>query len=1051
MQIQLWREDLLDQQLTKKWLDSKSLEAYSSLHEVQIPALKEWLSALSKTAVTKETTLEQRFNQLIFEDLLGYKLQPSEDASAWPKPSTIVTGIPTEPDLILGEFGKGKDRRIAAVVELKKPGTDLDAPQARTPPKSPVEQAFDCGLGILGVRWVIVSDMRCIRLYSVEQTAAYEEFDLQSCIDRFGNVNESAFKRLYFLLHRDFLVGTEGESATSKLLKKSLEYQLSIGESFYSIYYQIRIDLIHEIEVALEQIGMSVTRLDILSASQRLLDRLIFLCFCEDAPDPLIPPDTIKRITTSARTVSGLNVYDSLKTLFREVDAGSPPDSIIKLFGYNGELFKPHPILDVIQLPNSLHDKVYSAPTPDGGTIRVKGAWGLHEFNFWSQLNERLLGQIFEESLSDTKELEAGTLTPLSVKLTERKRHGIYYTNKILSDYLVKSALEHTLSDFGAKATDLSEQELRQQLEQRLERLSNLKVIDLACGSGAFLVSAYDTLLRELLKTWNGLQRLGKQDLPILAEIDVRDRASVLRGALHGIDLLPQAAEIAKLSLWLKSAQKSEKISNLQENIVGGDTLKLLTQHHPLLQRKYDLVVGNPPWGSEIEHEARRRVAIEMKLDSNIAWDSWELFTILSIQSLQEGGRLALVLPDSLFAPEKSRIREYLLKNMVIEKMLNLGPNWFGTNVKMSTVLLQARKGQALQNSFDALILSGELRKDALAGKIPLKQIESRISKAIPQERSLHNSRFEIELFRGSSDEVIFTKLTAQDHTFGSLMISNRGEELSTSGHLWRCNSCLRLVKPGRKEKGGTLKDKPCDLCGNLLKEREVRSEHLVSDTPSNQYPSMPFIDGNDLGSRYAKIQASKFIALNPDWTFKPKSLYEGPKMLIREAGVGLAATLDLTDSYCPRTLFIYKLKPDELAKGYAYEYLLAVLLSRTAAYYILKKSGEIDTAKAHAKITHEELEALPVPIIDFSDKRQAMIHREIVEAVRRIRERDTPELGGKDDLLIEQHLRTLWGITPEEGAYINSEFSTVPKGQMVNDLFPHGVPLAAKTALVNS
>ena len=77
-------------------------------------------------------------------------------------------------------------------------------------------------------------------------------------------------------------------------------------------------------------------------------------------------------------------MYDYLKFLFREIDAGSPPSSGYKVAAYNGELFKEHRVIDNIALPDSLNNKRYGASEPDGERI-VKGVWGLHVYDFWSE------------------------------------------------------------------------------------------------------------------------------------------------------------------------------------------------------------------------------------------------------------------------------------------------------------------------------------------------------------------------------------------------------------------------------------------------------------------------------------------------------------------------------------------------------------------------------------------------------------------------------------------------------------------------------------------
>jgi hypothetical protein len=125
------------------------------------------------------------------------------------------------------------------------------------------------------------------------------------------------------------------------------------------------------------------------------------------------------------------------------------------------------------------------------------------------------------------------------------------------------------------------------------------------------------------------------------------------------------------------------------------------------------------------------------------------------------------------------------------------------------------------------------------------------------------------------------------------------------------------------------------------------------------------------------------------------------------------------------------------IANGYTLEFLLAALVSRTMNYFVLKRFAEADPARAFAKVTHQRLADLPIPtVLSPSDKN---IVGTVTRHVRNIL--DSQELGGADDMNIEVELRRMWGMSPDEGAYINGVFAQIPTGQLVRDLFPGGAP----------
>jgi hypothetical protein len=275
-----------------------------------------------------------------------------------------------------------------------------------------------------------------------------------------------------------------------------------------------------------------------------------------------------------------------------------------------------------------------------------------------------------------------------------------------------------------------------------------------------------------------------------------------------------------------------------------------------------------------------------------------------------------------------------------------------------------------------------------------------------------------------------------------------RGEEISKEGLLWVCPACELATVPGRTLKGGAFEEKTCPHCGHLLTSGNAGEAYLVTDSPPTA-DSVPWVDGDDIATRYASASPRRrMITSVRGFEYKDPLLYRSPKVLIRQAGVGINACLDLLGVRCPQSIYVYRIREPWVVEGYRHEFLLATLLSRTFTYYVFKRFGEVDRARAHAKMTHERPSTLPAPRIDFSDRASRAAHDDIVAAVRRLCAGES-ELGAEDDLRIELALRALWGITPGEAAYINGEFSHVPAGQVVRELYPRGTPRSARRSVV--
>lgn len=1032
------KDVLFSQKVLTQFLADSAHDPISELSS-RTAMLRSWVDNLRAhdPSSSSESQLESAFVNVVLGSVLGYKIFPETNFSAWPKPPSRATRISTTPDVVLGDFRFDAPPSFLVAVELKSPGTDLDKPQSRDGHATPVEQAFEYGRHILGVRWVIVSDMRLIRLYSVDDPGEYQEFNLAEASE-----NPEEFRKLWSLLAFENLVVGGNQSVTSSLFGRSSERRLNLQDGFYSVYWQIRADLYDAIDAVTNS---SISRAGLLEVTQRLLDRVLFILYCEDHPQSLIPRDTLKNLAEVGLRLPGsgdAKVYSLVKELFREVDAGSPPTSGLNVAAFNGELFKWHPILDTIDIPDSLARKSYSVKIGKE-KIFVRGVWGLYQFDFYGELGEHMLGRVFEASLSDVAELGTDSPSDLAQRLRERKRIGVFYTSEILADFLATHAITDAFEDsvlYEAKQTgkDSSDTQLR------LSVLSKLKILDPACGSGAFLVSSYRVLL-DLFWKWHQLDEGEERSGSLLAGINAVQQSALLRDSIFGIDLLVQAVDIAKLALWLRSVRRSELVSDLSGNIVAADSLNMgdSLELIGLAAGSLDVVIGNPPWGGELDPDSYAKASEWLGLDESTKLDSWEIFVLLAIKALRPGGRLAFVLPDSLLYPDKAFIREILLSSTTIDRLHSLGPGWFGPEVRMGTLILEAKKSPPSdEHDIETLLLSGIHRKDAIFGRVPLTQLESQQSRFIPQGRSMRDApEYPIEVFRDRKDDALIEKINANSLPLATLCDHGRGEEMAKEGRLWVCPSCLNPTVPGRKLKGGRLQDKNCPNCSLLLTENNVTTLDLIgSEKPGPGRE--PFIDGDDLAHRYQLITPTKSIAVEvPGWDQKDQNLYGGQKILIRQAGVGIVATLDLTGSICPQSLYIYRLKSEYSRSGLSHEYVLAALLSRTMSYVMFKRFGEVDPDKAHPKLTHARLAAFPIPKADFNDSNFRKCHDIIVDSVRSLLNGDET-IGGEADRRIEQQLRDLWKISPDEGAYINGQFGDLPYGQAIRELFPQGRPI---------
>lgn len=979
----------------------------------------------------KETELEQAFNDAFFVDLLGYTLYPGHNKkwTVWPKPKASELGLTGEPDAVLGISGSDGFEALA-VVELKKPGANLDAPQPSYQNRTPVEQAFDYARQIPSCRWVILSNMKLVRLYAVETQDEYHTIYLAP-----GEAQADELGIAYRLLAETNLIADGGDSSTARILAAVRDAQASFREAFYKIYSDIRADLLNVVE---EWSAGSHSRILQVLAVQRLLDRMLFIFFCEHHPDRLLPANFVKDLTASAIRMPGASntkAYNQLKLLFRDLDVGVQT-RLWSVPRYNGELFKPDPIVDQLTITDDFYDKEYRwSDRTHARTVR--GIYGLHVFDFWRELDRDLLGNVFERSIGDLAALAHGG------RPDARAAFGVFYTATRLARYTAASAVEAMLSN-DTRLAGLLERSTKPGIDPQkivsevMERLKVYRIADLSCGSGAFLTAALDAMLVPYRKVIEAVQT-GSMDRRAMAA----SQSELLKSVFFGVDILPQAVELAKLSLWLTAARKNEPSADLTKNFIVGDSLEGAADS--LAQNaggKFDLIVGNPPWGGDINSNAVRKVMQAAGCPSEGSCDSWEVFLALAIMNLKPNGRFGVLVPDTLFSPEKERTRAWLLDHVTLEKVFSMGPDWFTSSVRMGTVYLEGVLATPRSSHrISQLVLAGQARIDAQQGRKSLRQLESALTRHSAQRRFRADEARQIQVLASDEDLDLLSRIDAASTRIDLLTSHARGDEINAEGLLWRCGGCMTYTVPGEKTRAAErYLDKKCPMCGAKMTSRDVVPKTLVAETRSGPY-KIAYVDGRSLTRRYEnpvrRYLRDDLAPLLP--RLKDASAYSGPKILIRQAGVGVAATLVYDDSRCPQSVYIYRCSKTSLEQGYTNEFLLACLTSRTMNYVIMMKFGEIDPARAFAKLTHARIGSLPAPTLDTEEKQE--LARNICANVRAMLER--PIYGGALDHEIEFQLRALWGISPDEGRYINGFFSSLPDGQAVRDLFPTGAPSA--------
>jgi hypothetical protein len=637
--------------------------------------LLEWVQSLDSGTLykVKEVSLHGEFLRDIFQEILGYRSLIAGSGKTWElhAEATIADGGGSA-DGALGFFSatetqKGKVRlqgQLVAPIELKGAKADLDRQKAG---ESPVDQGWRYANHTAGCRWIIVSNYRETRVYHTSKsTAYYETFFLEDLKEL------EAFKRFYFLLCRsNFLpvkAGTEHGSRIDQLLKESESRQEEVTDELYAEYKSIRELLVNDF-IRTQQTAPN-QELVLIERAQKLLDRILFIAFCEDRG--LLPKDTLKNAHDAKSPYTSETIWDIYKRLFHWVDKGNehPP-----IAGYNGGLFAYDEILDG------------QLAVPDSRCMSLKN---LTRYEFDTDVSADILGRIFEQSITDLEELKAEkTNQAYDQKKGKRKTQGVYYTPAWVTQYMISTALggwlqrreQEVRSRISAKSKLTKAEEIQFWQTYRDEVLKPVRVIDPACGSGAFLIAAFDFLLQEHDRVNRQLQALGAETED-LATID----QWILTENLFGVDLSPESVEITKLSLWLKTAAPGKTLTDLDDNVQFGNSIvntkaadvnafEWETKFAKVfVEGGFDVAVGNPPY-------VRQELLSHIKpyLQQNYASydgvaDLYTYFYEKGLKILKPEGALSYIVTNKwLRSGYGEPLRRFFTQNSVFEQIIDFG------------------------------------------------------------------------------------------------------------------------------------------------------------------------------------------------------------------------------------------------------------------------------------------------------------------------------------------------------------------------------------------
>ncbi|KEY20344.1 Eco57I restriction-modification methylase domain-containing protein [Kaistella antarctica] len=638
---------------------------------------------------SKEEQYQEGFLRDLFVKIFGYTLNPTIGFNLTTEYKNIKDSKKADGAIII-------DENVVGVIELKGTNTtDLGKVE---------EQAFNYKNNQTGCKYVITSNFEKIRLY-IDDSVRFVEFNLFT-------LQKDDFNLLYLLLSFDNIKN----DIPNKLKDESLNQEDIVTKKLYKDYSIFKRELFQNLTL----LNPEYDPLLLFQKSQKLLDRLLFLLFGEDRG--LLPPNSVRQILEQWDKLKDLDAYDPLynryKKYFGYLNTGFKGKNH-DVFAYNGGLFKEDEILDQIKIDDDL---------------LYQHTFRLSQYDFASEVDVNILGHIFENSLNEIDEIKAQLDgTEIDKSKTKRKKDGVFYTPKYITKYIVENTVgklcEEKKTEFQIVEEDYFTDKKRQQktkenllgkLDQYRSWLLQITIVDPACGSGAFLNEALNFLIEEHQYVDELEAKL--LNVPIIFSYHSE---SILEHNLFGVDLNEESVEIAKLSLWLRTAEPNRKLNSLNDNIkcgnsliddpdVAGDKAFNWEREFPQVFSKggFDVIVGNPPY---VDVKSLDKIIVkhlfEIFKTANNRINLYSSFIEKSVNLLNNEGVSSLIIPSSLLTQESYKdLRKLLLKETTIQSIVRLPNESFGGGsgeVKVDTIILTFKAEISTESSVEIIAYKG--------------------------------------------------------------------------------------------------------------------------------------------------------------------------------------------------------------------------------------------------------------------------------------------------------------------------------------------------------
>jgi hypothetical protein len=826
----------------------------------------------------------------------------------------------------------------------------------------------------------------------------FEEFAVYDCRVRPHKMDKASKARTKYLVYTEY-VERWGEIAEifsrDAVLKGSFDKYAGTEKRKHGTA-EVDVAFLAEIESWREALAHNIalrnpklSNRELNYAVQITIDRIIFLRICEDRG--------IERYGQLMALLNGHDAYGRLMGLFRKADDRYNSG----LFHFQKEKARPEgpdeltPELVIDDKP--LKDILRSLYYPDSP----------YEF---SVLPAEILGQVYEQFLGKVITLTAGHHAKVEDKPEVKKAGGVFYTPAYIVDYIVKQTVGKLLEGrsvrfYKTKAPSLDRP---------------LRVLDPACGSGSFLLGAYQLLLdwyRDYYVSHDP-QMWAKAKVPPVYQcprtgwrLTIAERKRILLDHIFGVDIDTQAVEVTKLSLLLRVLEGEKDLAlfhneralpDLSANIKCGNSLiapdfykdqqlmmfdeeerfriNAFDWHAEFPQvfqdNGFDAVIGNPPYGAYADEFEAKYLRMKYETPAN-SLDTFLLFVERAQQLLKVSGLLGMIIPSGwVSAPSAKPLRNLFLRSFQPISFVSLPFDVF--HAYIDTVIITSRRisnqADVKDDSVTLVVFPARFR---ISGPGDFRQF----TKTANYREWLGSRHIEFLITCSQAEARVLQRIRSQPSSFGELLLVKRGIEVFSPSP-----TGAGLVNPQRAMTG-------------TLQRYDI------------EHGKPGFV------SYAAEIQESK-----------PFEFFSLPRILLRQV---LSRKLRLQAAFTSEAFLTSQsvqslVVNPSIKDAPALQYLLAILNSRLLSWYFVKFNS-VARRDDFPKIIIQQTREMPLPKFDSKENNQC--HDNMVELVEGMLRLHKALAGAKTpneketlqrqiaatDAQIDQLVYELYGLTPDE------------------------------------